>query len=78
MVLDGDTSREIPVSSGVPQGSVLDLILFYLYINDLPDNIHSNVHLFADDTAVYLVVQCQEDKITSKLTYLYFKRGKGI
>ena len=61
VVLDGDTSTELPVSSGVPQGSVLGPILFLLYINDLPDNIQSNVRLFADDTAVYLAVQGQED-----------------
>ena len=60
VVLDGDTSTELPVSSGVPQGSVLGPILF-LYINDLPDKIQSNVRLFADDTAVYLAVQGQED-----------------
>ena len=56
VVLDGDSSTELPVSSGVPQGSVLGPILFLLYINDLPDNIQSNVRLFADDTAVYLTV----------------------
>ena len=52
---------ELQVSSGAPQGSVLGLILFLLYINDMPDNIQFNVHLFADDTAVYLTVQGQED-----------------
>ena len=61
MVLDGDTSTELPVSSGVPQGSVLGPILYLFYINDLPDNIQSDVRLFADDTAVYLAVQGQED-----------------
>ena len=61
VVLDGDSSTELPVPSGVPQGSALGPILFLLYINDLPDNIQSNVRLFADDTAVYLTVQGQED-----------------
>ena len=52
VVLDGDASTELPVSSGVPQGSVLGPILFLLYINDLPNNEQSNFRLFADDTAL--------------------------
>ena len=60
-VLDGDSSTGLPFSSGFPQGSVLGLILFLVYINDLSDNIQSNVRLFADDTAMYLTVQGQED-----------------
>ena len=68
MVLDGDTSTKLLVSSGVPQGSVLGPILMLLYINDLPDNIQSNVRLFADDTAVFLAVQGQETQISAKMT----------
>ena len=48
VVLDGESSDDAPVVSGVPQGSVLGPILFLLYINDLPDNLRSKVRLFAD------------------------------
>ena len=54
VVLNGVKSDNIPVSSGVPQGSVLGPILFLAYINDLPEQVKSNVRLFADDTDLYL------------------------
>ena len=56
VVLDGEESESAPVTSGVPQGSVLGPILFLIYINDLPDELSSQVRLFADDTAVYLTI----------------------
>ena len=61
VVLDGESSDELPVLSGVPRGSVLGPILFLLYINDLPENVQSQVRLFADVTAVYLTVQGLND-----------------
>ena len=56
VVINGINSDEVPVSFGVPQGSVLGPILFLAYINDLPEQVKSRVRLFADDTAMYLAL----------------------
>ena len=61
VVLEGERSSEVSNTSGVLQGSVLWPLLFLLYINDLPQNIQSQVRLFAYDTAVYLTVSSPED-----------------
>ena len=53
MVLDRKLSHEYPVNAGVPKGSILDLTLFLLYINDLPDDIFYDIAIYADDTALY-------------------------
>ena len=48
--------------SGVPQGSVLGPLLFLIYINDLDDNITSNVLKCADDTKLFRKVNTDGDK----------------
>ena len=56
VICEGATSTSSPVTSGVPQGSVLGPLLFLTYINDLPNGLTSTVKLFADDTLLYGVV----------------------
>ena len=61
VVLDGEHSDQVAVTSGLPQDSVLGPCLFLLYINDLADELESVVRLFADDTIAYLTIDSQAD-----------------
>ena len=59
--VNGSTSEMIPISFGIPQGSVLGPTLFSLF--DLPSFVSSgSVYKFADDTTVYCISDTAEKK----------------
>ena len=55
--MEGSYSDFLAVNAGVPQGSILGPLLFYVYINDIVNDIGSSIKLFADDTSLYVIVE---------------------
>jgi len=51
VVMDGERSSLMEVTSGVPQGTVLGPLMFLPFMNDIRENLDSNLRLFADDAS---------------------------
>ena len=56
VVLNDLHSSRADIKAVVPQVSILEPLLFLVYINDLVENLHSIPKLFADDTSLFLSV----------------------
>jgi hypothetical protein len=52
VVINGQAAPWAKTNAGVPQGSILGPLLFLVFINDVVDDIESDINLFADDTSL--------------------------
>ena len=62
-VLEGASSDWAPVTSGMPQGSLLGPLMFVTFIDNLPDAAKSQVNtaLYADHPKIFGAVKCARD-----------------
>ena len=64
MVVEGESSERVPVTSGVPQGSILGPLLFLVAFNRIFDvslSVSSLLVGYADDTTYSKPVKCERD-----------------
>ena len=61
--VNGISSKQADSVCGIPQGSILEPLLFIIYINDLPNVVsgRTKVSMYADDTALYTVCKDVND-----------------
>ena len=55
VILNGQNSLWRLALAGVPQGSIVGPLLFLVHMNDLPNELKSNVKLYADDTSLFTI-----------------------
>ena len=60
VIMNNMTSKLLPLTYGVPQGSILGLILFSIYINEISEILSCDAVLYADDTVIlHMLVSCK-------------------
>jgi len=63
VVVNGQASSAASINAGVSQGSILGLILFLIFINDLTERVENEIDMFADDTTLSAVIQGTKQRV---------------
>ena len=61
VLVNGKTSAWKSMSSGVPEGSILAPLMFSVFINDLPQHLHSHCLMYADDVKIFRKIKSPSD-----------------
>ena len=61
VIIDGECSKSVNVTSGVPQGTVFDPLMFLLFINDTQHDLECTLKLFADEPLLYHKITFHDD-----------------
>ena len=69
-----------PVTSGVPQGSVVGSLLFNLFINDITDHLDPTVtsKLYADDIKIYTELKNQNSTVNFQTHLIVSANGRFV
>jgi len=75
VAVNSSMSKQRSVNSGIPQGSVLGLVLFSIFVSDMDSGIECTLSNFADNTKLSGAVSTSEGGMPSKGTWTGLRGG---